>query len=294
TTNTDWELARRSPANLWLVSDSTRYIDRVVAAIGNKLGDPSDVTTAADYDLLRAAGLLQDIYDAEIYPVNAYQPPMTHTFVSSIGATPVAATAGTDEKVQVEAVKRHFGAVRALARYCNIPRENVHVLEGHPSDVIPRIVDELKANLIVMGARSFGRLERFVSSVTVEPVMSETDSDILIVRERDFSMVPKTATSPLRGVPRYDVEHAVTHPEDCFDSPQQVANLNEFSVDLRRRILQAWEYDIRAEMANENEGGPARRIDVNALDEIFAARELLEIKQSESGHEPATLERRSA
>jgi hypothetical protein len=44
--------------------------------------------------------------------------------------------------------------------------------------------------MIVMGANSIGRLERLVSSVTVEPVMTETETDILVVRERDDIRVP--------------------------------------------------------------------------------------------------------
>lgn len=89
TTNTDWELARRSPANLWLVSNEVDDIGRIVAAIGNKLGDPSDVTTAADYDILRAAGLLGDTFKASIYPVNAHQVPRLSATVAGIGGMAV-------------------------------------------------------------------------------------------------------------------------------------------------------------------------------------------------------------
>jgi hypothetical protein len=63
-----------------------------------------------------------------------------------------------------------------------------------------------------------------------------------------------------------------------------VANLGEISVELRKRILQAWEYDIRAEMAEENEGGPTRDIDVNALDDILSAKALLDMQQQKSGN----------
>ena len=83
---------------------------------------------------------------------------------------------------------------------------------------------------------------------------------------------------PRTGVPRHDLEHAITHPDETFESPQQVANLSDVSIDLRKRILQAWEYDIRAEMAEENEGGAVKPIDVNALDDILSARALLEMK----------------
>ena len=45
---------------------------------------------------------------------------------------------------------------------------------------------------------------------------------------------------------------------------------------LRRRILQVWEYDIRAAMVEENEGGPVRDIDAGTLRDIQAARAALD------------------
>jgi hypothetical protein len=63
----------------------------------------------------------------------------------------------------------------------------------------------------------------------------------------------------------------------------------ELSVALRERILQAWEYDIRAEMAEENEGGPVGDIDVNALDDIVSAKQLLRKKSVQSSDDAAML-----
>jgi len=285
TSNTDWDLVRRSPAHVWLVNDKVDDIDRIVAAVGNKLGDPGDITTAADYELLRTAGLIGDTFKAAIYPVNAYQLPELQNLVAGVeGAVVAVASAEEKERARAQMVKQHSGAVKALAQYFNIARHDVHIREGHPNKVIPEVVESTGADMIVMGANNISRLERLVSSVTVEPVMAETDADILVVRDRVFAGLPNTAESPFYGVPKYDLEHAITHPEATFDSPQMVANLPEISVELRKRILQAWEYDIRAEMAEENEGGPTKDIDINALDEIFSAKALLDIQQQKSGN----------
>ena len=135
--------------------------------------------------------------------------------------------------------------------------------------------------MIVMGASSIGRLERLVSSVTVEPVMADTNTDYLVVRERDLARVPAAGKSPIIGAPKRDLENAITNPDATFDSPQEVADLADLSIELRNRILQAWEYDIRAEMVDENEGGPIREIDVNALDAIYSAKAFLHEMQRE-------------
>ncbi len=276
-TNTDWELARRSPAPIWLVNDEVKDIDKIVAAVGTQRDDPTDITTSRDYALLRMAGQVAESFDAAIHPVNAWRinpAPGIMTGIDGMAAVP----ASEQQKLRDDAIRKHSGAVKALVKYFDIPRDNVHIREGRPEVVIPDVVDEVSADLVILGARSIGRLERVIGRVTVEPVMSRTDCDVLIVREGDASHVPATEKKPLYGKPRVDVERAITHPEATFKSPHEVVKLDGLSTEMRQRILQAWEYDIRAEMAEENEGGPVRDIDVSVLDELIAARSLLQMQ----------------
>jgi len=277
-TNTDWELARRSPAHIWLVDERVENIGRIVAAVGNKSGGPGDITSSADYKLLRTATMVGAVFEADVHPVNAYQLPSTQGFLTAVGPMGVAPVPDT-RRLREQAVKQHGAAIMALARNFEIPRDHVHISEGHPNDVIPEVADAVDADLLVMGARSIGRLERLVSSVTVEPVMAETHCDMLVLREAEATRLPSAIANPVQGTPKFELERAITHPEDTFESPRQVARLDEVSVDLRERILQGWEFDIRAEMAEENEGGNVADINPNALDEILAARELLASKR---------------
>lgn len=290
TSNTDWELARRSPAHVWLVNDKVEDLDRIMAAIGNRDCDPVDITTSADDYLLRMAGLVGDTFDAATYAVNAFHVPVSHIPFAGVGGsvTPTPSV-GEQNRLYAQVREQHSCSVNALAQYFNIAKDNVYVREGDPSKVIPEVAESISADMIVMGADSISRLERLVSSVTVEPVMARTNTDILVVRERDLSRVPDSAARPLYGVPKYDLEHAIANPEATFDSPLAVANLPEISLELRSRILQAWEYELRAEMAEENEGGPPRDIDVKALNEISTARALLEQKQEKPGNGQAAL-----
>ena len=287
-TNTDWELARRSPADVWLVSDAVENIDQIVAAVGNRFGDPADITTAADYNLLRATGEIGLSFEADVYPVNAYQVPTTSAFVTDI-AGPLDVSAKVQEQSRRQTVRQHSGMVKALARYFRIPDDNVYVREGHASKVIPEVVDAVNADLVAMGATNIGRLERLFSPVTVEPVMAETDCDVLIVRDGDDSTVPDVAATAAFGTAKIDLQEAVSNPQNAFDSPQDVANLDAVSVEFRNRILQAWEYDIRAEMTDENEGGVVREIDVSTLDDVLSAKAALEMKQAEAANQAARL-----
>jgi nucleotide-binding universal stress UspA family protein len=262
-----------------------------VAAIGNKFGDPADITTAADYDLFRTVGLIGDIFKAEVYPVNAYQLPQARSYIASVdGATPIIAEDSEKQKaLRQHMVKQHNGTIKAMAKYFQIPSENVRVCEGHPNQVIPEVAEAVDADMIVMGATSISRLERLVSSVTVEPVMAEADCDIIVVRERDTASVPNAEEKPFFGIPKYDIEEAILNPQATFRSPQHVAYLSDFSPDFRRRILQAWEHDIRAEMVEENEGGPVQGVDLKTLKDVQAAKALLEMKAKDRGEDAGRL-----
>lgn len=276
-TNTDWELARHSPAPIWLVNDDVDDIDNIVAAVGTQRDDPTDITTSRDYALLQMAGQVAESFDAAIHPVNAWRinpAPGIMTGIDGMAAVP----ANEQQKLRDDAIKKHSGAVKALVKYFNIPRDNVHIREGRPDVVIPQVVEEVSADLVVLGARSIGRFERVIGRVTVEPVMSRTDCDVLIVREGEASHVPAAEKKPFYGEPKIDVERAITHPEATFESPHEVVKLDGLSTAMRERILQVWEYDIRAEMAEENEGGPVRDIDASVLDELIAARSLLHMQ----------------
>ena len=290
TTNTDWELARHAPSSLWLVHDGIDRIETLVTAVGNKSGESSDVTSATDRRLLETAVDVGRAFEARVMAVNAYELPDVSNFVTNVGGTVMPVQEAKDQQAaRSRVVARHTQHVKALTDGFGIEDDDVLLREGHPGRVIPDIAKEVGAGLIVMGAKSVGRLERIVRPVTVEPVMAEADCDILVVRDDDSETAAAVEETPIRGVPRYNLEKAITHPDDTFESPQQVANLSDISVDLRKRILQAWEYDIRAEMAEENEGGPVREIDVNALDDILSAKALLDMKAgavSRNGESP--------
>ena len=288
TTNTDWELARRSTSDVWLVHEESGGIDPILAAIGNRSGESSDVASATDQRLLETAVQIGKACEARVLAVNAYELPDVSNFVANVGGTvmPVQ-SAKEQQETRKKILASHEQYVKRLAEEFRIGESDLYVREGHPGSVIPEVAEQANAGLIVMGANSISRLERMVRPVTVEPVMAEADCDILVIREDQPDTAVAVKDKPRTGVPRHDLEHAITHPDETFESPQQVANLSDVSIDLRKRILQAWEYDIRAEMAEENEGGPVKPIDVNALDDILSAKELLEMKAREAAENEA-------
>jgi universal stress protein E len=153
--NTDWELVRRSPANVWLVDDSRKRIHCILAAVGND----SDAEDGEFDDLARAnfrtAGLIANALGAEVHAVNACHNP----------------------GYQYDRMADHFPT----------DRNHLNIARGHPSDVIPQVADALSADMIVMGARPVSRFERLLRPVTVEPVLANVSCDVLVIRQPDAS-----------------------------------------------------------------------------------------------------------
>ncbi len=173
--HTDWELARRSPVSLWLINEQTSRVDRIVAAVSARPDEPADLTASADYEVLHAADTIGTAFEAEVYPVNAFEVP---ELAGSGGAASIPHT--QQRLLRTRKLKRRKGILSALAGSFEIARNNLRVREGRPAAVISGVAKEVSADVIVLGRRSVSWLERLIGSVTLEPVMSRADADIFI------------------------------------------------------------------------------------------------------------------
>ncbi len=56
---------------------------------------------------------------------------------------------------------------------------------GKPGDVIVRVADEEKANLIVIGSRGLGRLQRTISGSVSDHVLHNAKCSVIICKQKD-------------------------------------------------------------------------------------------------------------
>lgn len=68
-----------------------------------------------------------------------------------------------------------------------------------------------------------------------------------------------------------NLSSAVRDPASAFDRPNDVAACESLSLAVRRRLLELWEADVRAQMREEDEGGQVRTTRAHLLEEIRAA-----------------------
>lgn len=284
--NTDWDLIRQSPAHVWFVTDDGRdAVSNIVTAVGSSTDD-DEIIAAADYSVFEFAHLIANGFNAENTPVHAYQAPVgLSTYAAyapefgGIAYPPssVANDIGTAHDVRRQIARKHGRSIVAFAKYFHIDPTNVRIAEGRPHDVLADAASQVNADVIVMAARNLSRWERWSQSVTAEPLLADTPCDVVFVKDDSGDSVPMPEARPVQGVPAYDLAKAIMDPAQAFGSPKDLAEASEISIELRNRILEIWKQDIRAQMAEEDEGGPIRVSHADLLKAISIAQsELVE------------------
>jgi universal stress protein E len=76
--------------------------------------------------------------------------------------------------------------VLKLAAAHGLPAERVHLVQGSATEVLPRAVVDLRADLVLMGAVSRSRFEELFIGSTAERVLDRLPVDVLVVKPPDF------------------------------------------------------------------------------------------------------------
>ena len=278
-TNTDWELIRRSPVPVWFVRDDTGDIRNILTAVGT-LDDDEDAIGTADYDVFGFASAVGEALDADNCALHTYELPEvlpgSATYGSAIaGAAVNPVTLNRLEKHREAVIREHGSLLNEFAKHFGLDSQHIRLERGHPRDVLPDAAEILGANLIVLGAINLNRWQRAIRRVTAEPVLARSACDLLVVKDPVASEMPENQEGPVSSEPTIDVEAAIRQPGRIFDSPAHVANSGELTRQLRKRILLAWEQDIRAQIREEDEGGKTDSIDLSMLGQIRSAMENL-------------------
>lgn len=150
--NTDWELIRSCPCPLWLVrSGRLPAKPRLLVAVDPAHGQAS--RTRLDARLLEAA----------------------HQLTGTLGGTVAMVHADDRRASQVEAVER-------LARRHAVLPARRHVVPGEPVKVLPQVVADTGADILLMGAVSRSRAGQPFIGTTAERLIDRVECDVFVVK----------------------------------------------------------------------------------------------------------------
>ncbi|WP_341504121.1 universal stress protein UspE [Gallaecimonas sp. GXIMD4217] len=176
-TPTDWHLMRKCPVPVLLVKEHEWPAGgNVLAAINcgsedEAHQDLNNVTTE------EALALAKEI-DGNVHLVNAYPGTPVNIAIEIPEFDPHAYT---------EAMRNHhLNQARAHAQKYGIEESKVHVYEGLPEDVLPRVADDIDAELVVIGTVGRTGISAALIGNTAEHVIDRLASDVLAIKPRDF------------------------------------------------------------------------------------------------------------
>lgn len=172
-TGSDWHLIRECPVPLLLVKAPGRLENSRLLVCVDPLHS-HDKPASLDHRLLATANRLAGPLQAEVHALHVFSVPVP---VSIVGDAYVAAASVPPAEATVAAATAAF---RELLATHSLPPERAHLEVGAPAREILAQAQALDAGLVVMGAVSRGRLDRWFVGNTAEAVLDRLACNVWI------------------------------------------------------------------------------------------------------------------
>ena len=177
-TNTDWNLIRTCPMPLWLVKlQGFAETPVFVAAI-----DPMhqhDKPVALDDLILHLSKLLGDEVSGEVHAFHSYDPRIAVATATANAYIPVSLPFDEIEQQMHEDHEKRFSEITS---FHGIDGDHSHLVAGLTHEELPAIADNLKADVVVMGAVARNRWKRLFIGATAERTLEHLPCDLLIIK----------------------------------------------------------------------------------------------------------------
>jgi universal stress protein E len=176
--NTDWNLIRECRSLLWLVKPHKNPAIATVLAAVDPLHE-RDKPAKLDHKILDTAERIRAAVGGELEVVHAFDPAPAYAVSTDAMSFPI--TEPINDAIAALR-SQHQSAMDELTEKHAIASKNAHLLDGETREVLVGAVDELGADLVVIGAVSRGALKRLVLGCTAERVLDFLPCDLLIVK----------------------------------------------------------------------------------------------------------------
>jgi universal stress protein E len=179
--NTDWNLIRECPATLLLVKPRAAAEKPCIVAAVDPLHE-HDKPAALDQRILSTADALRTSLDGELHVFHAFD--ITPILAASADALTMPIALPVRELTDLMR-KQHTEAVHALVNARGIPQERIHVHQGDTHHLLTALTEQLRADVVVIGAIARTGLRRLFIGSTAEQVLDRLSCDLMIVKPAD-------------------------------------------------------------------------------------------------------------
>ena len=177
-TNTDWNLIRTCAVPLWLVKQKEFAAKPVFIAAIDPLNE-HDKPAALDDEILVMTKALGDATGGEVRAFHSYDPRIAVATATANAYIPVSLPFDEIEKQMREQHEKRFNEV---TEFHGIDKDMAHLVAGLTHEELPELADEIKADVVVMGAVSRNRWKRLFIGATAERTLEHLPCDLLIVK----------------------------------------------------------------------------------------------------------------
>jgi universal stress protein E len=174
----DWRMLSSCPVPVLVVkSDGTAPYRHIVAAVDplHEHAKPAELDAA----ILASAKGMQALSRAELRVLNCFTP-LADLALRGIEHVPL-----EDAERALEDARRRV--LRQLVADAGLPPESADISAGQASVVLQGLAEHGKADLVVMGGLSRGRIKDFLIGSTAERLLQHSPADVLIVKPPGFT-----------------------------------------------------------------------------------------------------------
>ncbi len=168
--NTDWEILRHvyMPI-LFAHQHEKKSYKNVVIAVESAYNN--DDTIKLEDQMIAIGKWFCETFNGELHIAHAH--PSQHTVASMDYMIP----ADLNEKLK----QQHKDSLYQLSSRHNINEQNTHFLEDYPRIAIPKLANDIDADLVIMGLVSRSFIDRFLIGSTTEYLLDHLACDVLTV-----------------------------------------------------------------------------------------------------------------
>ena len=180
--NTDWSLIRNCPSPLLLVKPRPPGQKPCVVAAVDPLHE-RDKPAELDHKILRTASGLAKALGGELHVFHSFDIAAALAVSTDSMTMPIALPV----REFADAMRaEHTDAVNELCAKHAIPAERIHIHQGGTRELLMTLTDQLRADLVIMGAVSRSGLKGLFLGNTAEDVLDRLHCDLLIVKPDGF------------------------------------------------------------------------------------------------------------
>ena len=194
----DMHLLRKCPCPVWLIKSSDKTdLKTVLAAVDTDPIHPISANQDLNRTILELAGFVALEDNASLHLAHAWDTSAEETFMSQKGFSAESVESYVKEKQAIHknslstagaALEKWIS--RADAHKTVEPR--LHLIKGSAKKMIPKLVNDISADLVVMGTISRTGISGFIMGNTAEAVFNQLQCSILAVKPPGF-------TSPVKA-----------------------------------------------------------------------------------------------